>query len=150
MKRSVIKDLQIPAAEGRVGRAGVEPPSLLLEILVRSPWTVLTETPYRAHCETQPGNTPPAISLGVFRALRRGPRSTGPVRYRYQHLPPGPDDPRTLWTTNCRMSREPPKPTSSTALDHRSTGPGAPYHPVADWTLVGSDRRLQYLHRPGS
>jgi hypothetical protein len=97
VERSVVKDLQIPAAESCDGRQR-EAASVLLEILVRSAWTRLVETPYRGADEPSEEitNAQPAVSLATLRSLRRGPRAGGPVRYRYQHLPPGPDDPEPL------------------------------------------------------
>jgi hypothetical protein len=94
---SVVKDLQIPTADSTDGR-GTEPASVLLEILARGSWTRLVETPYRGAGEpgVEVSNSQPAISLATLRSLRRGPHGSGPVRYRYQHLPPGPDDPEPL------------------------------------------------------
>jgi hypothetical protein len=97
VERSVIEDLQIPPDETSDGRHR-RPASVLLEILVRSPWTRLVETPYRGADEplAEITNAQPAVSLATFRSLRRGPRAAGAVRYRYQHLPPGLDDPEPL------------------------------------------------------
>jgi hypothetical protein len=93
-----IEDLQIPP-DGSSDGSLTEPASVLLEILVRSPsWTRLVETPYRGADGplVDVTNAQPAVSLATFRSLRRGPRAGGPVGYRYQHLPPGPDDPEPL------------------------------------------------------
>ena len=93
VKRGLVKDLEIPAAPREAGS-----PSLLLQILVRCQWTLLTETPYRdaGIAASSAAETVPSLSIATLRSLRRGPRARGPVRYRYQHLQPGPDDPEPL------------------------------------------------------
>jgi|GEM_PF-605797 hypothetical protein len=97
MKRSVIQGMQdAPAEPAKAAKS--EAPSLLLTLLVRGKWHDLVETPYRSDEEEEEVVAPPhrQVSLRELRALRRGPRSRGRVRYRYQHLPPGPYDPEPL------------------------------------------------------
>ena len=93
VNRALMSDLQVPetASDGSA-------PSLLFQVLVRCPWTSLTETPYRS-MDTGASSlvsSEPAITRAALGSLKRGPRSKGPVRYRYQHLSPGPGDPEPL------------------------------------------------------
>jgi hypothetical protein len=74
---------------------------ILLEILVRGQWTRLTEVPY-AFGERTAGESKATAEQG--RAFLRhlallrlqGERGHGPVRYRYQRIAAGPDDPQPL------------------------------------------------------
>jgi hypothetical protein len=91
--RGLLADVHIPDDSVRYN-----PSSLLLEILVRGQWTQLTETPYRGS-DNAAGLAPrerAITSTTQLRSLRTGSRGRGPVRYRYQHLTPGPDDPEPL------------------------------------------------------
>ena len=91
--RSLLADVQIPASS-----TGTSASPLLLEILVRGQWTQLTETPYRGSAWVdRPAPRQRVItSAGQLRSLRSGRRGHGRVRYRYQHLTPGPEDPEPL------------------------------------------------------
>lgn len=74
---------------------------ILLEVLVRGNWTRLSEIPYRFE-EREIGESKASIDQGIaylqhLGELRlHGPHGHGPVRYRYQRVAVGPDDPQPL------------------------------------------------------
>ncbi|MGZ6390884.1 MAG: polyprenol monophosphomannose synthase [Ktedonobacterales bacterium] len=74
---------------------------ILLEVLVRGNWTRLSEIPYRFE-ERAVGESKASMEQGLaylqhLRELRlHGPHGRGPVRYRYQRVTVGPDDPQPL------------------------------------------------------
>lgn len=74
---------------------------ILLEVLVRGKWNRLSEVPF--HFEgREAGTSKASVQQGVaylrhLRELRlHGRRGHGPVRYRYQHVAVGPNDPQPL------------------------------------------------------
>jgi hypothetical protein len=91
--RAVIEKVQVPASS-----AGSSASPLLLEILVRGQWTQLTETPYRGSVWVDRPEPRERVITGPgqLHSLRSGRRERGPVRYRYQRLTPGPEDPEPL------------------------------------------------------